>query len=173
MSQFSRSAVKKLCFKRSFNSISGNRGPLLSQINFDQTYFGRFLSGGFWHGGFLARRVVVQGVLFMGLCPEVYVLEPNLSKDIYHLIMNDSHVTQEPLHPFYFVSRPIVKISHQLHFKTTNKKIFLVVSFFLGIIDICVLCVLNRSMYHIAWGVFRHVEMKFQNMLKHFFNTRL
>ena len=55
MSQFSNSAIKKFYFKQSFNNVSENRGPLFSQINFDQTYFGGVLSGGFWHGGFISR----------------------------------------------------------------------------------------------------------------------
>ena len=57
MSKFSRSAVKKHCFKRKFNTISGNLGPLFSQINFDQTYF-----GGFCPGGGLAQGIV-QGFM--------------------------------------------------------------------------------------------------------------
>ena len=53
MSKFSHFAVKKLYFKRSFNNISGNRGPLFSQVNFDQTY----IFWGIFVRGFLARRV--------------------------------------------------------------------------------------------------------------------
>ena len=45
--------VKKLYFKRSFNNISGNRGPLFSQIHFDQTYFGGFFGTGVCPGGFV------------------------------------------------------------------------------------------------------------------------
>ena len=63
MSKFSRFAVKKLYFKRSFNSISGNRGPFFSQINFDKTCFGEVLSWGLCPGVF---------------CPGCYVLEPLL-----------------------------------------------------------------------------------------------
>ena len=47
-------------FKRSFNNISGSRGPLFSQINFDQTYFCRFLAGRFMSEGFLSRRFKSQ-----------------------------------------------------------------------------------------------------------------
>ena len=57
MSKFSHFAVKKLYFKRSFNNINGNCGPLFPQINFDQTYFGEFLTRG---GG---------GGYPLGLCP--------------------------------------------------------------------------------------------------------
>ena len=42
-------------FKRSSNNLSGNRGPLFSQINFDQTYFGGFCPRGFRHGGFMSK----------------------------------------------------------------------------------------------------------------------
>ena len=62
MSKISHFAVKTLYFKRSFNHISGNRGPLFSQINFDQIYFGGLLSGGVGMG------VFVQEVLSRGLC---------------------------------------------------------------------------------------------------------
>ena len=57
---FSLSRKETLYFELSLNIAIGNRGPLFSQINFDQTYF-----GGFWHRGFLSR----------GFCPGVYVLE--------------------------------------------------------------------------------------------------
>ena len=57
MSNFSHFAIKKLYFKRSFNNISGNRGPLFSHINFEQTYFGVF-PGRVWH---------------VSICPGVYV----------------------------------------------------------------------------------------------------
>ena len=70
MSKFSHFAIKKLYLKRSFNNISGNCGPLLSQINFDQTYFGGLVRGGFGTGGF------VQGVYVRGLFTRGYVLEP-------------------------------------------------------------------------------------------------
>ena len=50
MSKFSYLAVKKFCFKQSFNNIGGNCGPFSSQINFDRTYFGGFLSRGFCLG---------------------------------------------------------------------------------------------------------------------------
>ena len=50
MSKFSHFAVKKLYFKQSFNNINGNRGPLFSQINFDQKYFGRSLARAFLSG---------------------------------------------------------------------------------------------------------------------------
>ena len=63
MSKFSHFALKKLYFKRYFNNIVGNRGPLFSQINSDKTYF--FLGG----GGF------VQGVARRG-----YVLKRNLPR---------------------------------------------------------------------------------------------
>ena len=52
MSKFSHFEVKKLCFKWSFNSISGNRGPLFSPL----------------FGGF-CPRVYGQGVLSGALCP--------------------------------------------------------------------------------------------------------
>ena len=64
MLKFFHSAVNKLYFKRSFNSISGNHGLLFSQINFDQTYFGGFCSGGFG-----------MGKLSRGVFPGVYVRE--------------------------------------------------------------------------------------------------
>ena len=75
MSQFSHYIIKKRYFKQSFNNISGNRGSLFSQINFDQTYFGRVLSRGFWHGRFcpwdFCLGVYVQGFcLGGGLCPK-------------------------------------------------------------------------------------------------------
>ena len=51
MLKFSHFAVKKLSLMQSFNNVSGkNRGPLFSLINFDQTDFGCFFSGGFRHG---------------------------------------------------------------------------------------------------------------------------
>ena len=46
MSKFFHLAVNKFYFKRSFNHISRNCGPLFSQINFDRTYFGDFCPGG-------------------------------------------------------------------------------------------------------------------------------
>ena len=67
MSKFCHFAVKKLYFKRSFNNICGNRGPLFSQINSDQTYFGGFCPRVFGMG-FLSRGLRL-GVCPVGLCP--------------------------------------------------------------------------------------------------------
>ena len=50
MSKFSHFGVRKFYFKRSFNNISGNCGPLFSQMNFDQTYFGGVCPAGFCLG---------------------------------------------------------------------------------------------------------------------------
>ena len=46
MSKFSHFAVEKLYLKRSLNNVRGNRGPIFSQIIFDQTYKGSFVGGG-------------------------------------------------------------------------------------------------------------------------------
>ena len=62
MSKFSHFALNKLYFKWSFNNISRNRGPPFSRINFDQTYFGRFLSGDRY------KNFVREGFV-RGLCP--------------------------------------------------------------------------------------------------------
>ena len=65
MSKFFHFATKKLYFKRSFNNISGNCGPLFSQINFDQTYFGAiFVQGVLARGSFCPGRFCLGG-----LCP--------------------------------------------------------------------------------------------------------
>ena len=65
MSKFSHFAVKNSYFKRSFNNINGNRGPLFSQINFDRTYFWGVLSGGGGSTGWFLSR----GFLSEELCP--------------------------------------------------------------------------------------------------------
>ena len=68
MSKFSDFAVKKLYFKRSFNNVSGNRSPLFSQINFDQTFF--------WGGlawGVLSRELLSGGLCLGGLCPKTVI----------------------------------------------------------------------------------------------------
>ena len=69
MSKFSHFAVKKLYFKRSFNNISRNRGPLFSQIIFDHTYFGGFCPGAF------RTEVFCPGVFVWGSMSRVFVQE--------------------------------------------------------------------------------------------------
>ena len=52
-------------------NIGGNGSPLFSQINFDQTYFGAFLSRG------ILARVFCPGAFCPVVCVRgVYVLEP-------------------------------------------------------------------------------------------------
>ena len=81
MSKFSYFAERKLYFKLSFDNISGNSGPLFSQINFDHTYFGVFVRGvfgtGVYVGGVYVGGVYVGGVYVGGVYVGVYVLEPN------------------------------------------------------------------------------------------------
>ena len=74
MSKFSDFVVKSIYFKWSLNNINGNLGPLVSQTNFDQTYFfwgGGVCSGGFWHGdfsrGFLSRGLYPRTQFFLPL----------------------------------------------------------------------------------------------------------
>ena len=73
MLQFSHFAVKKLYFKQNFSTISGNRGPLFLQINFDCTYLG---GGGFSWGVFSMGEILSSGFLSGVYVWGLYVLEP-------------------------------------------------------------------------------------------------
>ena len=77
--EFSHFTVKKLYFKQSLNNISGNcGGPLFSQINFDKTYFGVFMSERFLARGFLSKGLLFGGFLSRGLRPRTHIpISPN------------------------------------------------------------------------------------------------